>query len=310
MRKRIALLTLIGLATFSCTGRYEDKGIPVTKQEEMTLSEVADYSPEIRTVASPDASTELAHARKIIKNVRLGIETASFAETRKKLDSIVAAYGGNLMRDNEYNDNYRISCDVEIKVDAQKLEPLTAALVNLGKRLEYKNIEATDVTEEFIDLEARLKNKRKVETTLLNLLKKATTVEDVIRVEEKLGQIRAEIDAHTGRLKYLNSMVEQSTLYVNLYQNVEYKFEPTETPKFIERFLTALDKGWKGFVAAILFIIRLWPLFIITTLSWLTFKWIKAYRIHRKEERKAERKAEKKREKKNKKDKPEETSTY
>ena len=307
MKKQITLLALIGLVTFSCAGRYEDKGIPVTKQEEMILSEVADYSPEVRSAAAPAApGNSVTLDRKIIKNVRLGIETGNFAETRQKLDSILSAYGATLIRDNQFNDSYRISCDLEVKVEAKKLEPLTAKLASIGKRLEYKNVEAADVTEEFIDIEARLKNMKKVEASLIDLLRKAKTVDEIIRVEEKLGQIRAEIDGYTGRLKYLSSQVAQSTIYINLYQKVEFKYEPTETPKFTERLLSAIDKGWKGFVTALLFLIRLWPLYVVAILIWLSIKWFKAYRVQRKEEKKAE----KKREKKQKKDKPVESGTY
>lgn len=307
MKKQITLLVLIGLVTFSCAGRYEDKGIPVTKQEEMLLSEVADYSPAIRAAASPVApSTDVTYDRKIIKTVRLGIETGNFAETRQKLDSILSAYGATLIRDNQFNDNYRISCDIEIKVEANKLEPLAAVLANTGKRLEYKNVDATDVTEEFIDIEARLKNMKKVEASLIDLLKKAKTVDEIIRVEEKLGQIRAEIEGYTGRLKYLSSQVAQSTIYINLYQKVEFKYVPTETPKFTERLLSSIDKGWKGFVTAILLLIRLWPLFVVAVLVWLSIKWIKVYRIQKKDERKAE----KKRDKKQKKERPDESGTY
>jgi hypothetical protein len=82
----------------------------------------------------------------------------------------------------------------------------------------HRQVSGQDVTEEFIDLGARLNNLQKQEMRLQDILKMATTVKDIIEVEHELERVRGEIESLTGRLNYLNRSVEMSTITVNVVE--------------------------------------------------------------------------------------------
>ena len=130
----------------------------------------------------------------------------------------------------------------------------------------YKEIDARDVTDQFIDLETRLENKRNYLIRYNDLLKKANSVKEILEIEEKIRGLEEEIDSTTGRLKYLSDLVDYSTLDLTISKQKDFKYNPAKRDKFSERLKQSLSKGWLGFVDFLLFIIKIWPFWIIVTL--------------------------------------------
>jgi predicted nuclease with TOPRIM domain len=79
-----------------------------------------------------------------------------------------------------------------------------------------KNIKSEDVTEQYIDLKARLENAQREEKILLDFLNKATNVKDMLEIEKELSRIREQIEYYTGQLKYLESRIDYSTITIEL----------------------------------------------------------------------------------------------
>ena len=73
-------------------------------------------------------------------------------------------------------------------------------------------IDSQDVTEEYIDITARLKTKKELEARYLELLKKANKVEEIVSIEKEIGNLRSDIESIEGRLRYINNAVAYSTL--------------------------------------------------------------------------------------------------
>jgi len=84
-----------------------------------------------------------------------------------------------------------------------------------------------------------------------------------LEVEEKLRIIREEIESREGRLNYLKKQVSFSTIYLQISQKLDYKYEPVKEKGFFQRLFKSLDKGWKGFVSFLLFLFRIWPVILI-----------------------------------------------
>ncbi len=107
---------------------------------------------------------------------------------------------------------------IEIKVPAERFEDLTSGLEPLG-RLEFVNVSAQDVGEEFVDLAARVANGRRLEERLIDLLATRTgKLQDVLTVERELGRVREEIERLEGRMRYLKSRSAVSSLSVSLHE--------------------------------------------------------------------------------------------
>lgn len=202
-------------------------------------------------------------AKKIIKKARIGYEVDDYAVEIRRIKNLVNTYGGYISSEGEESSNYRIENSLVIRLPAEVMDKLMDTLTSGVKRLDYKTVTAQDVTEEFVDIQARLKTKREVEERFVEILGKAKTIEEILEVENQLRKIREEIEAKEGRLKYLENQVGLSTIDLHVYQTLDYKYVPQKGKGFGERLLQAMDKGWKGLLNLIIGIVYLWPFLLI-----------------------------------------------
>jgi len=106
--------------------------------------------------------------------------------------------------------------NISIRVPDEKLELALAALRSLAVRVTSEHISSQDITEEYIDLDARLKNAQATEAQYLALLDKAQDVEDIMKIYESLSRVRGEIEQIKGRMQYLERASDMSLLSVSL----------------------------------------------------------------------------------------------
>jgi hypothetical protein len=97
-------------------------------------------------------------------------------------------------------------------------------------------------------------------------LKQAKNVNEILEIEEKVRGLEEDIESTTGRLKYLGDLVDYSTLDLTISRKKEFKYHPVNRDKFTERIKQSLSKGWYGFVDFLLFVIKIWPFWILVTL--------------------------------------------
>lgn len=107
---------------------------------------------------------------------------------------------------------------LEVKVPSAQWDAALAALTPLG-RVETVSVSAEDVGEEFVDVQARVANARRLEARLLQLLERRTgKLDEVLGVERELARVREDIERYEGRLRYLGSRAAMSTLTVQLHE--------------------------------------------------------------------------------------------
>jgi hypothetical protein len=135
---------------------------------------------------------------------------------------------------------------LELKVPSARFDELTEGLEPIG-RLEFVNVSAEDVSEEFVDLTARAANGRRLEERLIELLRTRTgKLQDVLNVERELARVREEIERIEGRLRYLKTSAQLSTLSVSLHEPLPIVATQGHGP-IIEAFRAA----WRNFVAVL-----------------------------------------------------------
>lgn len=201
--------------------------------------------------------------KKIIKDGRIGFEVQHLEPTKQRIDSLVEATGSYYAND-RFDDSQRASTfSLKVRIPSAQFENFIEALESYQGTVNYKEIKSRDVTSEFIDLETRLANKRKYLARYGDLLKKANSVKDILQIENEVRQLEEEIESSVGRLKYLKDQVGYSTLDLVLTKKKDFKFDPEPQDSFFERFKQSLSNGWDAFVNFILFLIRLWPLWLI-----------------------------------------------
>jgi primosomal protein N'' len=157
--------------------------------------------------------------RMIIKIGTLNIEVEKFDETARQVTEITKKLNGFVS--NSYstlNANGKKQGTMVLKVPADKYDALVSEVSLLGKVM-LQNINANDITEEYIDLDARLKTQKELEQRLLKLLtEKTARLTDVVEVEQKLASVRQIIESLDGRMRYLRSQSDFSTLTLSIYE--------------------------------------------------------------------------------------------
>jgi hypothetical protein len=227
----------------------------------------------------PPLKTEEVVKKKIIKDGRIGIEVQELERIKAHVDSLIVKFGGYYANERLNNTDWEISYTLKIRVPGDNFEKLISKIETGGGEIRYKEIEARDVTDQFIDLETRLANKKNYLKKYNDLLNQAKSVKDIIEIEEKIRGIEEEIESTTGRLKYLSDLVDYSTLDLEISKPKDLKFQPEKRDKFTMRVKYALSKGWYGFVDFIVFVIKIWPSWILVGL--LVYGW-KKYRKRKK----------------------------
>lgn len=248
----------------------EEEIIPITRQE---LN-----SPPPPPL--PPTETKEVIKKKIIKDGRIGIEVQELERTKTQVDSLIFNLGGYYANERLNNTDWQISYSLKIRVPSDNFEKLIAKIETGGGEIKYKEIDARDVTDQFIDLETRLANKKNYLKKYNDLLKQAKSVKDILEIEEKIRGIEEEIESTTGRLKYLSDLVDFSTLDLEISKPKDFKYQPEKRDKFTKRLKHAISKGWFGFVDFIVFVIKIWPFWIIVG---LIIYGLKKYRKRKKE---------------------------
>ncbi len=211
-------------------------------------------------------------AKKIIKDGDISVKIKDIASSKKALDTTLkkfnAYYESEVLDNNEYETTYTL----KIRVPSDKFESLLLAIEKGEGEVMSKNIQSTDVTEEYVDTEARLKNKKEYLKRYKDLLVKANTIKDILALEENIRVLQEEIESKEGRLKYLNDQVAYSTLNLTLTHTKEYVYKPSDKPDFIEQVKTSLSNGWESLVEFLLWLIKIWPWMILFSVLWFLAK--------------------------------------
>lgn len=209
---------------------------------------------------------------KLVKTANLYLEVDSYPEALNAVEETAAKYNGYVSDSavQQYDD--REVGHVTVRVPEDNFEEAVKDIENVGD-LKEENLTLEDVTEQYIDLNARLDNLTHQEQRYLEILGMATTVEDVLKVETQLERIRGEIESLQGTLNYLENEIQYSVISVQLAEPREVVHE--------SGIGSAFDQAIDGFLGAIRGIIIFLGYFIPVAL-FLTVLAFAGMTVHRK----------------------------
>jgi hypothetical protein len=208
--------------------------------------EIRAESPEVRQKRWSSAF-DVAE-RLIVRTGQASIEVDSLETAMAELRQIVHRAGGFVADASIQSGRNQIrSATLELKVPASRFDDLTEGLRPLG-RLQFVNVGAEDVSEEFVDLTARVANARRMEERLVEILRTRTgRLQDVLSVEREIARVREEIERMEGRVRFLKASAQLSTLSVNLYEPAPLVAAHPGRSVIGEAFKTA----WRNFVGVV-----------------------------------------------------------
>lgn len=155
---------------------------------------------------------------RVIKTATVELEVArdELAEATRESIAIAGRFGGFVLSTESRNDR-SASSTVVLRVPADSFERALADLEGLGE-VKGEQISGEDVGQEFVDMEARVRNLEAQETVLLRLMDRAASVSDTIRVQRELQGVQMEIERLTGRLRYLEDQTDLGTITLSFVE--------------------------------------------------------------------------------------------
>jgi hypothetical protein len=179
--------------------------------------------------------------RKIIRNATLTLEADDPSKVVQRIASVAESRGGFVVTSESRQQGgsrgskgYEIFT-VEMRVPAAQFDAALAEIRSAGGGVSSERITGKDVTEEYIDLEARLRQHRALETQLMEIMKRAEGVQEAIAVQRELTNVRTEIDRLEGRRRFLENQSSLSTISVTI--------QPTEPLVSTTGFFSSLGRA-------------------------------------------------------------------
>lgn len=169
--------------------------------------------------------TQAQTQRRIIRKADLALESDTPDELQTKLTALAAAKGGFVVgadttRSRGEDGAETIDTTVTFRVPAAQFDSTLSSVHALAKRVASEKVTGEDVTEEYVDLEARIRARRALEDQYMTILKEAKSIPDILAVEQKLGDVRSEIERAEGRRRFLENQSDLSTFTVHVSKQI------------------------------------------------------------------------------------------
>jgi hypothetical protein len=211
--------------------------------------------------------------------IAVEVKSGGFAQAFDTASLLAGRYGG-YVQSSSMSGTKRRSGELLLRVPADRFDEAVSALRALGT-VEQQSVSGEDVSGQFVDLEARLRTWEAQETVLLDLMSRATSIEDTIRVQTQLQDVQMRIEEIKGQLNLLQDRTDFATIQVSLYEpGTATTLSQTDSsrPSLAEAWERALD-GFLGVCYSVVVGVGyLVPIGAIAGLCWLGYRRLRAPR--------------------------------
>lgn len=223
MRKALRLIAVTAAlaAVVGCAPRAMPK---LTRKEAPLPVEVEKVVEMPAPAPTPRPAADLGLApleeRMIISRASLSLVVKDVERSLEEIRAIVEGLGGYVVNSNSWYEREQLRAHLTVRVPARELDAALERFKALAIEVERESISGEDVTEEYTDLEARLRNLEAAEKQLLKIMEQAEETEDVLAVYRELVNIRGQIEQTKGRMQYLERMSAMATIDLDLIPDV------------------------------------------------------------------------------------------
>lgn len=188
-------------------------GLAAPAEQEASESDVTISGEQMQAAQNAQAQSE----RLVIRTatMRALVQDVNAAEARVR--ELAEGRNGFVLSSEATGEDDQRTATVSFKVPAARFDEVLGEVTKLALKVDSLRVEGQDVTDEYVDLESRLRNLRAVETRLLQFLTDAKRTEDALQVNAQLSDIQGQIEQAQGRIAYLKQSAALSTITVALY---------------------------------------------------------------------------------------------
>ncbi len=246
----------------------EDAGMSVVTQSVKVESLKAESEAGLSSSSAAPQVEDIG--RKLIKTVEMTVETKEYDVMLNGLNEQIKACGGYVEHMNTYNGSiyssrsYSRNASMTIRVPEDKLEEFLEEVTNISNVVQRSD-KVDDVTLAYVDLSSHKEALQTEQTRLLELLKKAESVEDIITIEERLSDVRYQIESMESQLRTYDNQISYSTVYLEIDEVKE--LTPVEEETVWEQisggFVDSLVSIKDGFVEIVIWVAVNSPFLVI-----------------------------------------------
>ena len=257
------------------------RGAAESRAGRAVTTEQSQAAPPPPPVAPPGQAGDSAAPSMIIRTGVATVEVDSLEPAVALVRQLAARVGGFVASTSVQTGRDQLrSATLEVKLPAARWDDAVRGLDPIGE-VEFVQENAQDVGEEYVDVQARLANARRLETRLIELLARRTgKLEDVLAVERELARVREEIERAEGRMRWLRSLVSLSTLTITVHEPAPIVGAPGDSP-----IADAFRAAWRNFVNFVAWFIGAlgWmiPMGLIITAAFLLLRRLRLARPRR-----------------------------
>jgi hypothetical protein len=165
---------------------------------------------------------EPAAGKKILRRATLSVTVTKPSQALDNIQAVAQSAGGFVVSSTKSGDDVDdVSATLMIRVPAPRLDSVLAEIRRIVVRVNSEQIEAKDVTKDYSDLEALIRNLQAEEAQYLSILRQARSVSDILEVSAKTNEVRGQIEKLQGELRYLEHDIEMSSVSVDLQRDAD-----------------------------------------------------------------------------------------
>ncbi|MED4688400.1 DUF4349 domain-containing protein [Peribacillus frigoritolerans] len=218
-RKTMMLMFSLFLLLVGCSSNEKDDSASESQDEKAeSKMDASFFGNKVQEEAAEKEG--MTDERKVIHQAQLELKVKNLEKAQMKIENKAAEYGGYVVESNVYReDEELVEGTITVRVPEAHFQDFLTDSEGEASEVVGRNVTGQDVTEQYVDLKARLKSKRAVEERLLAFMKDAEKTEDLLKISSDLAVVQEEIEQLTGQMKYLENQASYSTVTITLSQD-------------------------------------------------------------------------------------------
>ncbi len=273
---KLSTLSLLAILFLSCNNTRPEMDGDYYSDDIERVSELKEISSTEQPVSN---ANQQEITRKLIKTGQISFQSENIDKDYQKIKTLLSSYDSYIDYENETNTSYQVNYNISIRVASKSYDSLFSKLSNVSKKVDQKSSQVEDVTEHYYDLKTRIKNKKLLEGKYVELLKRASSIKDVLEIERSINEIRNEIETAEGSFRYLSKQVSYSTIQLDFYEVLPDNYEPDS---FWSQVSNAVANGWQEFLFFLVAVTQGWPFIVLLALGIYIFRKIRASKLNKK----------------------------
>lgn len=256
VRKVLSILMILAvlLAVTGCGGSAKaENSAPMVPGAVFDRADIiysgAEVPEEELKMESTSAANVLPEGRKLIRTIDIQAETEDLNPLLESVNSSISQLGGYVQSKNQHNGSaysgYRTRrVSMTIRIPAELADKFVAT-VSANANVVSSNETLDDVTLQYVDTESQVKALETEQEQLLELLDQAKSLEDILKIQDRLTQVRYELERYASRLRTLDNQIDYATIHLTIDEVKEYT-PVVEEDTFWQRITTGFKRSIKN----------------------------------------------------------------